>query len=150
MLQYFSFCISALGSWWMHWFLTQNMSVYSIFQYISVWMWVQGGWRMNRFYWSSEKRRKCTWFAIYKLSNFFVWVTKCCCDATRHKFPHVLTDLELPLNPLNVAVPVLSLDGVAVAHQLHKLFGQDAVLEGGGRERQRDRERRHPSHCAAC
>lgn len=67
-------------------------------------------------------------------------VTKRCCDATRHKFPHVLTDFELPLNPLNVAVPVLSLDGVAVAHQLHKLFGQDAVLEGGG-ERQREKER---------
>lgn len=80
-------------------------------------------------------------------------VTKRCCDATRHKFPHVLTDFELPLNPLNVAVPVLSLDGVAVAHQLHKLFGQDAVLEGGGerqREPERERERRHPGHCAAC
>lgn len=49
--------------------------------------------------------------------------------AGAHKVPHVLTDSELPLYPLNVAVSVLSLDGVTVAHQLHKLFGQDTVLQ---------------------
>lgn len=55
-----------------------------------------------------------------------------------HKPPHtqittgllVLTDFELPLYSLHIAVPVLGLDGVTVTHQLHKLLGQDAVLEG--------------------
>lgn len=42
---------------------------------------------------------------------------------------HVLTDFELPLYSLHVAVSVLSLDGVAVTHQLHKLLGQDGMLE---------------------
>lgn len=44
-----------------------------------------------------------------------------------------LTDFQLPLDPLHVAVPVLGLDGVAVAHQLHKLLGQDGML---GKEKQ--------------
>lgn len=41
---------------------------------------------------------------------------------------HALTDFQLPLYSLHVSVSVLSLDGVAVAHQLHKLLGQDAML----------------------
>lgn len=49
--------------------------------------------------------------------------------ARAHTVPYVLTDFELPLYPLNVAVSVLRLDGVTAAHQLHKLFGQDAVLQ---------------------
>lgn len=51
-------------------------------------------------------------------------------ETTRHAAVlHVLTDFELPLYSLHVAVSVLGLDGVTVAHQLHKLLGQDAVLE---------------------
>lgn len=42
---------------------------------------------------------------------------------------NVLTDFELPLYSLHVAVSVLSLDGVTVTHQLHKLLGQDGMLE---------------------
>lgn len=52
---------------------------------------------------------------------------------------HVLTDFELPLYPLHIAVSVLGLDGVTVTHQLHKLFGQDTVLE----------RRKHFGHYAA-
>lgn len=52
-------------------------------------------------------------------------------QTTRHAAVlHVLTDFELPMYSLHVAVSVLGLDGVTVAHQLHKLLGQDAVLEG--------------------
>lgn len=40
-----------------------------------------------------------------------------------------LTDSELPLYPLHVAISVGSLDGVTVAHQLHKLPRQDTMLE---------------------
>lgn len=39
-----------------------------------------------------------------------------------------LTNLQLALYSLHVPVSVLGLDGVAVAHQLHKLLGQNAVL----------------------
>lgn len=49
------------------------------------------------------------------------------CSA-RLKKSRALTDFQLPLYPLHVAVSVLGLDGVTVTHQLHKLSGQDAVL----------------------
>ena len=43
-----------------------------------------------------------------------------------------LTDSQLPLDPLHVAVSVLGLDGVTASHQVHELLTQDAVLEGEG------------------
>lgn len=47
----------------------------------------------------------------------------------------LLTDFQLPLYSFHVSIPVLSLDGVTVAHELHKLLGQDRVLAKGERKK---------------